>query len=51
MAGVDFVAQDPIYPTNAHAVPTDPAQAATKGSQGTNGNGSPLRPVVAEEAR
>ena len=32
-------------------LPTAPAQAATEGDQGTNGNGWPLRPVVKEQAR
>ena len=49
--GVDFVAQPSISPENATVVPTDPAQAATDASQGTNGNGWPLRPVVTEQAR
>jgi len=31
--------------------PADPAQAATNGSQETNDNGWPLRPVVKEQAR
>ncbi len=41
--GVDFVAHAPISPENALVVPTGPAQAATDGGQGTNGNGWPLR--------
>ena len=48
--GVDFAAQAPISPENALVVPTDPAQAATGGGQGTNGNAWPLRPVVTEQA-
>jgi Integrase core domain len=49
--GADFVAQPSISPENATVVPTRPAQAATGGSQETNGNGWPLRPVVEEQAR
>ena len=49
--GVDFVAHASISPENALVVPTGPAQAATDGSQGTNGNGWPRRPVVKEQAR
>ena len=41
----------PISPENALVLPTGPAQAATEGGQGTNGNGWPLRPVVKEQAR
>jgi putative transposase len=49
--GVDFVADGSIAPENALVTPTDPAQAATKGGQGTNGHPWPLRPVVKEQAR
>ena len=49
--GVDFVAQPSISPEHATVAPTGPAQAATNGSQGTNGNGWPLRPVVKEQTR
>jgi putative transposase len=49
--GVDFAARAPISPENGLVVPTGPAQAATEGNQGTNGNGWPLRPVVKEQAR
>jgi hypothetical protein len=49
--GIDFAARASISPKNALVVPTDRAQAATNGDQGTNGNGWPLRPVVIEEAR
>jgi putative transposase len=37
--GVDFAARAPISPENGLVVPTDPAQAATQGGQGTNGAG------------
>ena len=37
--GVDFAARAPISPENGLVVPTDPAQAATEGGQGTNGAG------------
>ena len=49
--GVDFVAHASISPKNALAIPTGPAQAATDGSQETNGNGWPLRPVVKQQPR
>ena len=49
--GVDFAADRSISPENALVLPTDPAQAATDGGQGTNGNGWPLRSVVKEQAR
>ena len=49
--GVDFVAHASISPKNALVVPNGPAQAATDGNQGTNGNRWPLRPVVKEQAR
>jgi putative transposase len=49
--GVDFVAHASISPANALVVPTGPAQAATNGSQETNGNAWPLRSVVKEQAR
>jgi len=48
--GVEFAAHASISPENALIVPTDLAQAATDGSQGTNGNRWPLRPVVNEQA-
>ena len=48
---VDLVADGPIAPENALVTPTDPAQAATKGGQGTNGHRWPLRPVVKKQAR
>jgi len=48
--GVDFAARAPISPENGLVVPTGPAQAATEGRQGTNGNPWPLRPVVTEQA-
>jgi putative transposase len=48
---VDFVAQPSISPENATVAPTDPAQAATNGSRGTNGNWWPRRSVVKEQAR
>lgn len=35
---VDFAARAPISPENGLVVPTGPAQAATEGGQGTNGN-------------
>ena len=50
-AGVDFEVNRPISPENALVTPTDPAQAATKGGQRTNGHRWPLRPVVKEQAR
>jgi putative transposase len=37
--GVDFVAHGSITPENATVAPTDPAQAATNGSQGTTATG------------
>jgi hypothetical protein len=40
--GVDSVAHGSITPENA-TVPTDPVQAATNGTQGTNCNGWPRR--------
>jgi len=40
--GVDFAARAPISPENGLVVPTGPAQAATEGGQGTNGNRWPL---------
>jgi hypothetical protein len=40
--GIDFAANGPISPDDTHATPTGPAQAATDGGQGTNGNGWPL---------
>ena len=49
--GVDFAADRSISPENALVLPTDPAQAATDGDQGTAGNGWPLRSVVKEQAR
>ena len=49
--GVDFAADRSISPENALVLPTDPAQAATDGDQGTAGNSWPLRPVVKEQAR
>jgi len=49
--GVDLAAQALISPENALVTPTSPAQAATDGGQGTNGNAWPLRPVVKEQAR
>jgi len=49
--GVDFAANGPISPDDTLATPTGPAQAATNGTQGTNGSGWPLRPVVKEQAR
>ena len=49
--GVDFAATGPNSSENALVIPTDPAQAATDGAQGTNGNGWPLRPVVKEQTR
>ena len=49
--GVDRVADGSIAPENALAVPTDPAQAATKRGQRTNRHRWPLRPVVKEQAR
>jgi putative transposase len=49
--GVDFAAHGPISPDNALATPTGPAQAATDGGQGTNGNRRPLRSTVTERAR
>ena len=49
--GVDFVADRLISPENALVLPTGPAQAATDGGQGANGNGRPLRSVVKEQAR
>jgi putative transposase len=49
--GVDFAGNGPISPENALATPTGPAQAATDGSQRTNGNGWPLRSTVTEQAR
>jgi len=49
--GVDLVAGGTIAPENALVTPTDPAQAATKRGQGTNGHRWPLRPVVKEQAR
>jgi putative transposase len=45
-AGVDFVPHASISPDNALVDPTGPAQAATNGSQGTNGNGWHLRSTV-----
>lgn len=50
-AGVDLVADGSIAAENALVTPTNPAQAATKGGQGTNGHPWPLRPVVKEQAR
>jgi putative transposase len=49
--GVDLVAGGSITSENALVTPTDPAQAATKGGQRTNGHPWPLRPVVKEQAR
>ena len=49
--GVDFAADGSISPENALVIPTGPAQAATDGGQGTNGNRWPLRSVVKEQAR
>ena len=49
--GVNSVAHGSITPENATVAPTGPAQAATNGSQGTNGNRWPLRPVVKQQAR
>jgi putative transposase len=49
--GVTFATDGPISPENALVTPTRPAQAATDGGQGTNGNGWPLRSTVTEQAR
>ena len=49
--GVEFAAHASISPENGLVIPTGPAQAATNGSQGTNRNRWPLRPVVKEQAR
>jgi Integrase core domain len=51
MPALDFAARASISPESVLVLPTDPAQAATDGGQGTNGNGWPLRPVVREQAR
>lgn len=48
--GVDFAASGSISANNALLVPTGPAQAATHGTQGTNGNTWPLRSTVTEQA-
>jgi putative transposase len=50
-AGVDSAAQGPISPENRLVAPTDPAQAATEGGQGTNGSRWPRRSVVKDQAR
>lgn len=44
--GVDFAAHTSISPEIALAHPTRPAQAATRGNQGTNATSWPLRRVV-----
>ncbi len=49
--GVDFVADGSISPENALVTPTGPAQAATDGGQGTNGNRLASPTVVKEQAR
>jgi putative transposase len=49
--GVDFVADASISPETALVVSAGPAQAATDGGRGTNGNGWPLRSTVKEQAR
>jgi len=49
--GVDFAANRPIFPDDALATPTGPAQAATDSGQGTNANAWPLRLTVTERAR
>jgi integrase-like protein len=48
MVGVDFAAHSSISTEIALALPTGPAQAATGGDEGPNGNRWPLRPVVEE---
>jgi hypothetical protein len=50
-AGVAIAGNGSVSSEITLDVPTDLAQAATNGDQGTNGNGWPLRPVVIEEAR
>jgi putative transposase len=50
-AGVASASNGSIAPEIALDVPTDLAQAATNGAQGTNGLPWPLRPVVKEQAR
>ena len=47
----DVVTNASIALENGLAIRTGPAQAATDSSQGTNGTGWPLRPVVKEQAR
>jgi hypothetical protein len=47
--GVDFAAHGPISPEIVAGVPTDLAQAATNGGQGTNGTPWPLRRVVEKQ--
>ncbi len=49
--GVDSVAHASISPQDAVVVLTDPAQAATEGGHGTNGNAWPRRSVVKDQAR
>jgi putative transposase len=49
--GVDCAANGPISPDETLVDPTGPAQAATNGSQGTNGSGWPSRSTVREQAR
>ena len=46
--GVDFEVNRPISPASALALPTGIRSGRDDGSQGTNGHGWPLRPVVEE---
>jgi hypothetical protein len=48
--GVDLEVNRPIAPENALALPTGIRSGRDDGSQGTNGRGWPLRPVVSDHS-
>jgi putative transposase len=48
--GVDFAGDGPIAPASALALPTGIRSGREHGSQGTNGRGWPLRPVVSDHS-